>query len=76
MRSQHSGVMLVLSRFMSCIASASQISLTSGTADRSWAEVIAGDSPSPWSSDAMVPPVAIIKIRFIKQTSFRKTRVR
>ena len=57
------GWILVLSMLMTCVAVTSQNSFTCGTKPSSSSEVISGFKPSALRFEAMVPPVAIIRIR-------------
>ncbi len=65
MRIQSPGRMLVLSMFMGCTTSSSQSPEISGTLWASSSPVRAGERPLPSSVDAMVPPVAMRRMRFM-----------
>ena len=62
--------MFVLSRFMSCTVSIRHSCSSSGTSASSSSEVSCGVSPSAVSLDAMVPPVAIMRMCFMSVFHF------
>ena len=68
-RSQCDGARFVLSSDRSCKHSARHSADTAGTKDRSCSLVSSGMRPSAVFPDAMVPPVPIIRIRFMGVSS-------
>ena len=68
--------MFVLSRLKSCTASTLHVSAISGTHASKSSEVMTGVKPDPLFLDAIVPPVAINKIRFIKNSAKKPPRLR
>lgn len=60
--------MFVLSMLHTWRQVTSQSSRTAGTYFRNWSVVSSGTSPAPVISDAMVPPVPIIRTRFMSIT--------